>query len=243
MGSRSNLHLCHWYILPAESIRTMHPIDENEAETPELVRSTAEPILVPNPGRFVLFPIKYPSVWEYYKRHLASFWTADEIDFSQDRKHFGSLSPDERFFISHILAFFAASDGIVNENIAANFICEVQIPEARAFYTVQEMMETVHSETYSLLIDTYIEEKTEKDRLFNAIRNFEAIKLKSEWALSWMNRDRSFGERLVAFACVEVRPPVLTLTRIFLHVLLLIVGHKQKNRAFTSQAHSPVFFG
>ncbi len=166
---------------------------------------SSEPLLKPNHQRFVIFPIKFPSVWEYYKKHIASFWTADEIDFSQDRKHFESLTDDERYFISHVLAFFAASDGIVNENLAINFITEVQVPEARAFYTVQEMMETVHSETYSLLIDTYIEDKEEKLRLFNAIENFSAIKSKSEWALSWMNRERSFAERLVAFSCVEVR--------------------------------------
>lgn len=165
--------------------------------------SVVEPILSPDSSRFVMFPIQYQSVWEFYKKHLASFWTADEISFSEDVKHFEKLSDDEQFFIKHVLAFFAASDGIVNENLAINFIEEVQVPEARAFYTVQQMMETVHSETYSLLIDTYVTDSEEKLRLFNAIENFDAIKLKAEWALNWMNRERTFAERLVAFACVE----------------------------------------
>ena len=162
-----------------------------------------EPILQPNPHRYVLFPIKYASVFEYYKKHVASFWTAEEISFQEDLVHFQKLSADERYFVSHILAFFAASDGIVCENIQVNFASEVQIPEARAFYAMQELAETIHSETYSLLIDTYITDPDEKLRLFQAIENFPAIKKKAEWAMKWMNSQRSFAERLVAFAAVE----------------------------------------
>ena len=162
-----------------------------------------EPILQPNPHRYVLFPIKYGSVFEYYKKHVASFWTAEEISFQEDLVHFQKLSADERYFVSHILAFFAASDGIVCENIQVNFASEVQIPEARAFYAMQELAETIHSETYSLLIDTYITDPDEKLRLFQAIENFPAIKKKAEWAMKWMNSQRSFAERLVAFAAVE----------------------------------------
>ena len=162
-----------------------------------------EPILQSNPHRYVLFPIKYASVFEYYKKHVASFWTAEEISFQEDLVHFQKLSADERYFVSHILAFFAASDGIVCENIQVNFASEVQIPEARAFYAMQELAETIHSETYSLLIDTYITDPDEKLRLFQAIENFPAIKKKAEWAMKWMNSQRSFAERLVAFAAVE----------------------------------------
>ncbi len=163
-----------------------------------------EPILKPHdPSRFVLFPVQYHSVFEFYKKHLASFWTAEEISFSEDIKHFESLTEDERFFIKHVLAFFAASDGIVNENLSTNFASEVQIPEARAFYSMQGLAETVHSETYSLLIDTYVSDADEKMNLFRAIENFSAIKDKAEWALHWMNRERPFPERIVAFACVE----------------------------------------
>jgi ribonucleoside-diphosphate reductase beta chain len=162
-----------------------------------------EPILQPNPYRYVLFPIKYASVFEYYKKHVASFWTAEEISFQEDLVHFQKLSEDERYFVSHILAFFAASDGIVCENIQVNFASEVQIPEARAFYAMQELAETIHSETYSLLIDTYITDSDEKLRLFQAIENFPAIKKKAEWAMKWMGSQRSFAERLVAFAAVE----------------------------------------
>ena len=165
--------------------------------------SDTEPFLTPNPFRYVLFPIQYQSIFDFYKRHLASFWTAEEIDFSQDLRHFDKLTADEKFFILHILAFFAASDGIVNENLATNFITEVQVPEARAFWTCQELAETIHSETYSLLIDTYVKDADEKLKLFHAIENFPAIKNKAEWAINWMNKERTFPERLVAFCAVE----------------------------------------
>lgn len=155
-----------------------------------------------NKDRFVLLPINYPAIWEQYKRHEASFWTAEEIDLSSDLKDWASLNDGERHFISHVLAFFAASDGIVNENLAVNFMSEVQIPEARCFYGFQIMMENIHSETYALLIDTYIKDPVEKDRLFHAIDTVPAVKKKAEWALRWIENG-TFAQRLVAFAAVE----------------------------------------
>jgi len=156
-----------------------------------------------NPGRWVMFPIKHPAVWEMYKKHEASFWTAEEIDLSQDTKDWESLNDHERHFIKHVLAFFAASDGIVLENLAAQFSTEVQIPEARAFYGFQIAMENIHSETYSLLIEQYIRDPAEKDKVFNAIQTMPAVKEKAQWAIQWMNRQNSFAERVVAFAAVE----------------------------------------
>lgn len=161
-----------------------------------------ELLLKENKDRFVLLPIKYPAIWEMYKKSEASFWTAEEIDLSDDQKHWDNLNSGERHFISHILAFFAASDGIVNENLAVNFMSEVQIPEARCFYGFQIMMENIHSETYALLIDTYVKDPEEKDRLFHAIETVPAVKKKAEWALRWIEGG-NFAERLVAFAAVE----------------------------------------
>ncbi|MEX6691155.1 ribonucleoside-diphosphate reductase small subunit [Danxiaibacter flavus] len=161
-----------------------------------------ELLLQENKERFVLLPIKYPAIWEMYKKHEASFWTAEEIDLSQDLKDWDSMNEGEQHFIKHILAFFAASDGIVNENLAVNFMSEVQIPEARCFYGFQIMMENIHSETYALLIDTYIKDATEKARLFNAIETVPCVKQKAEWALRWISNG-TFAERLVAFAAVE----------------------------------------
>jgi ribonucleoside-diphosphate reductase beta chain len=161
-----------------------------------------EPILQENPNRFVLFPIQHDKVWQMYKQAEASFWTAEEIDLSQDQKDWENLNDGERHFISHVLAFFAASDGIVNENLAVNFMQEVQIPEARCFYGFQIMMENIHAETYSLLIDTYIKKQSEKDYLFNALETVPCVKKKGEWALKWINSDK-FVERLIAFAAVE----------------------------------------
>ncbi len=161
-----------------------------------------EILLKDNKDRFVLLPINYPAIWEQYKRHEASFWTAEEIDLSSDLKDWASLNDGERHFISHVLAFFAASDGIVNENLAVNFMSEVQIPEARCFYGFQIMMENIHSETYALLIDTYVKDPAEKDRLFHAIETVPAVKRKAEWALRWIENG-SFAQRLVAFAAVE----------------------------------------
>jgi ribonucleoside-diphosphate reductase beta chain len=159
-----------------------------------------EPILKDNPNRFVIFPIQYPDIWEMYKKQQASFWTAEEIDLKDDR--FEELTPQEQHYIKHILAFFAASDGIVNENLAENFLSEVQYPEAKFFYGFQVMMENIHSETYSLLIDTYVKDPKEKDILFKAIEHFPAIKKKADWALRWVESE-SFAERLIAFAAVE----------------------------------------
>ena len=161
-----------------------------------------EILLEENKERFVLFPIKYPKIWEMYKKHEASFWTAEEIDLSPDLKDWVRLNDGERHFISHVLAFFAASDGIVNENLAVNFMQEVQLPEARCFYGFQIMMENIHSETYSLLIDTYIKDSSEKHRLLNAIDTIDCVKKKAEWALRWISNG-SFAERLIAFAAVE----------------------------------------
>lgn len=163
---------------------------------------TQEPLLTENNDRFVIFPIKHDDIWQYYKNAEASFWTAEEIDLSQDLKDWANLSDNERHFISHILAFFAASDGIVNENLAVNFLSEVQYAEAKFFYGFQVMIENIHSETYSLLIDTYIKDQAEKARLFTALDSIDCVKKKGEWALKWIESD-SFVERLIAFAAVE----------------------------------------
>ncbi|MCB0705677.1 MAG: ribonucleotide-diphosphate reductase subunit beta [Saprospiraceae bacterium] len=162
-----------------------------------------EPILQENPNRFVLFPIQHDDIWAFYKQSEACFWTAEEIDLSQDMTDWNDkLSDNERHFIKHVLAFFAASDGIVNENLAENFVSEVQYTEAKFFYGFQIMMENIHSETYSLLIDTYIKDPKEKDYLFNAIDNLDCVKKKADWALRWIDNG-SFQERLIAFAAVE----------------------------------------
>ncbi|MFN5306053.1 MAG: ribonucleoside-diphosphate reductase small subunit [Bacteroidota bacterium] len=164
---------------------------------------TNEPILQDNKERFVLFPIKHHDMWQMYKKAEASFWTAEEIDLGQDLTDWNTkLTDDERYFIKHVLAFFAASDGIVNENLAVNFMQEVQYPEARCFYGYQIMIENIHSETYSLLIDTYIKDPAEKNKLFNAIETVPCVTQKAEWALRWISNG-NFNERLVAFAAVE----------------------------------------
>lgn len=162
-----------------------------------------EKILQENPGRFVLFPIQHHDLWKLYKQQEACFWTAEEIDLAQDISDWENrLNDDEKHFVKHVLAFFAASDGIVNENLAENFVNEVQYTEAKFFYGFQIMMENIHSETYSLLIDTYIKDKEEQNKLFNAIDTIPAIKKKAEWAIKWIESD-SFVERLIAFAAVE----------------------------------------
>ena len=162
-----------------------------------------EPILQENKDRFVIFPIQHHDLWEWYKKSEASMWTAEEIDLHQDITDWtNKLTDDERYFIKHVLAFFAASDGIVNENLAENFVNEVQYSEAKFFYGFQIMMENIHSETYSLLIDTYVKDEKEKAMLFNAIETFPAIKKKADWALKWIDSP-SFAERLIAFAAVE----------------------------------------
>lgn len=162
-----------------------------------------EKILQENKDRFVLFPIQYHDIWEMYKKAESSFWTAEEIDLMQDLQDWNNkLNEDEKHFIKHVLAFFAASDGIVNENLAVNFLREVQFPEARCFYGFQVMIENIHSETYSLLIDTYIKDSDEKNKLFHAIETVPCVGKKAEWALRWINNG-SFVERLIAFAAVE----------------------------------------
>ncbi|MCL4117453.1 UNVERIFIED_CONTAM: hypothetical protein GTU68_034411 [Idotea baltica] len=162
-----------------------------------------EPILKENPNRFVLFPIEHDDIWAFYKKSEASFWTAEEIDLHQDISDWSNkLNDNERHFIKHVLAFFAASDGIVNENLAENMVSEVQYTEAKFFYGFQIMMENIHSETYSLLIDTYIQDTKEKSYLLNAIETLDCVKKKAEWAFRWIENG-SFAERLIAFAVVE----------------------------------------
>jgi len=174
-------------------------IDNNKASfDPSL-----EPLLKDNPRRFVVLPIMFPDIWQMYKKAEASFWTAEEVDLSKDLADWDSLKRDERHFISHVLAFFAASDGIVNENLVENFSVEVQVTEARCFYGFQVAIENVHSEMYSLLIDMYIKDAAEKDRLFNAIETLPCVKKKADWAFKWMHCDRPFPERVIAFASVE----------------------------------------
>tara|TARA_B100000405_G_scaffold79264_1_gene54884 strand:- start:2653 stop:3579 length:927 start_codon:yes stop_codon:yes gene_type:complete len=179
-------------------------MNELEKSAAQLNLDADEPILKKNPDRFVIFPIKYPKVWTMYKKAQASFWTAEEIDLATDIKEWDEkLNDQERHFISHVLAFFAASDGIVNENLVERFCAEVQLPEARSFYGFQIAIENIHSETYSLLIDTLVKDKTEKDRLFNALETIPCVRKKADWALRWITESRRFAERLVAFAVVE----------------------------------------
>ncbi|KAM3358022.1 ribonucleoside-diphosphate reductase small chain A isoform X3 [Capsicum galapagoense] len=162
-----------------------------------------EPILKEQPQKYCTFPITYPQLWEMYKKAQASFWTAEEVDLSQDLQQWEGLSESEKHFISHVLAFFAASDGIVLENLAARFLNDVQIQEARAFYGFQIAMENIHSEMYSLLLETYIKDSRQKNKLFNAIESIPCVSQKAKWALNWIQSSSSFAERLVAFACVE----------------------------------------
>ena len=161
-----------------------------------------EKILLDNPDRFVIFPIQYDDIWEFYKTHQAAFWTAEEVDLSGDIRDWEKLSDNEKYFIKNVLSFFAASDGIVNENLAENFVKEVQYPEAKFFYGFQLMMENIHSLMYSLLIDTYVSDPKEKDECFHAIDRLPAVQKKATWALNWI-KNSTFQERLVAFAAVE----------------------------------------
>lgn len=164
----------------------------------------SDPLLAANPNRFVVFPIEYPEVWAMYKKAMASFWTTDEVDLSKDIAQWPKLTDNERHFIKHVLAFFAASDGIVNENLVERFMSEVQMTEARCFLGFQVMIENVHSEMYSQLIDTFITDAAEKMKCLRAIEHFPAIKKKADWALNWAkDEDSSFGARIVAFAAVE----------------------------------------
>ena len=167
-------------------------------------KNNLEPLLTPDENRFVMFPIKYEDIWSMYQKQVDCFWRPEEIDLSKDSSHWDALNKDEQYFISMILAFFAASDGIVLENLAQRFMSDVQVSEARAFYGFQIAMENIHSNTYSNLIETYIKDKEEKSKLFNAISNYPCIKKKSDWAQKWIHDNRSsFATRLVAFACVE----------------------------------------
>ena len=167
-------------------------------------KNNLEPLLTPDENRFVMFPIKYEDIWSMYQKQVDCFWRPEEIDLSKDLSHWDALDKDEQYFISMILAFFAASDGIVLENLAQRFMSDVQVSEARAFYGFQIAMENIHSNTYSNLIETYIKDKEEKNKLFNAISNYPCIKKKSDWAQKWIHDNRSsFATRLVAFACVE----------------------------------------
>jgi ribonucleoside-diphosphate reductase subunit M2 len=181
--------------------QAMAPLSVVSKKYCELEKS--DPLLKENPHRWVMFPIQYPAVREMYKKHEASFWTAEEIDLSQDTKDWDNLTDPEKHFVKHVLAFFAASDGIVLENLAAQFSTDVQIPEARAFYGFQMAMENIHSETYSLLIEQYIRDPAEKAELFNAIETMPAVREKAEWAIQWMQKENSFAERIIAFAAVE----------------------------------------
>jgi ribonucleoside-diphosphate reductase subunit M2 len=165
---------------------------------------STEPLLAPDDNRFVMFPIKYEDIWEMYKKQVDCFWRPEEIDLSKDLTHWDTLNDDEKYFISMILAFFAGSDGIVLENLASRFMNDVQVSEARAFYGFQIAMENIHSHTYSILIETYIKDKEQKNKLFNAIQHYPCIKKKSDWAQKWIHDNRSsFATRLVAFACIE----------------------------------------
>lgn len=196
--------------MPIVGIPDIEDQDAPEDKTPTVAptikpEEAYEPLLQENPQRFVLFPIKYHEIWQMYKKAEASFWTAEEIDLSKDIHDWNKrLNNDERFFISHVLAFFAASDGIVNENLVERFSGEVQVPEARCFYGFQIMMENIHSETYSLLIDTYISEPKQRTYLLNAIDNIPCVRKKADWALRWISdKNSTFASRLVAFAAVE----------------------------------------
>ena len=184
-----------------EHSNTNAPADGFEVD---LSQEHLEPMLQENLDRFVLFPIQHSDIWEMYKQQMACFWTAEEIDLAEDLKDWQELNNDEQHFLKHILAFFAASDGIVNENLGVNFSNEVCWPEARCFYGFQTMMENIHAETYSLLIDTYIKDEKEKDHLFKALETVPSVKRKGDWAMRWLSRKKgSFAERLVAFAAVE----------------------------------------
>ena len=180
---------------PLKAAATKNPLKESEKD---------EPLLRENPKRFVILPIEYDSIWKMYKKAEASFWTAEEVDLSKDTKDWEGLKSDEKHFIKHVLAFFAASDGIVNENLVERFMSEVQVPEARCFYGFQIAIENIHSEMYSLLIDTYVKDAEEKDKLFNAVETVPAVKKKADWALQWINSENaSYAERVIAYACVE----------------------------------------
>lgn len=201
---KSPSHKARKHSVGAE-VDALPPLDSTENTVTATAAVVEEPMLKENPNRFVIFPIEHADVWAMYKKHMSVFWIPEEIDLSKDTRDWQEkLNDNERHFIKHILAFFAASDGIVQENLANRFMREIQIPEARFFYSCQSLMESVHSETYSLLIDTYIENKQEKLDTLRAIQTIPVIGKKAEWALQWIdNKDASFATRLLAFAVVE----------------------------------------
>ncbi|CAJ0967807.1 unnamed protein product [Ranitomeya imitator] len=207
LGDKENTppSLSNTRILASKTARKIFQEAETELVVkPKQQRIEDEPLLRENPHRFVIFPIKYHDIWQMYKKAEASFWTAEEVDLSKDLQHWESLKDEERFFISHVLAFFAASDGIVNENLVERFSQEVQVTEARCFYGFQIAMENIHSEMYSLLIDTYIKDSKEREFLFNAIETLPCVKKKADWAMRWIgDKQSTYGERIVAFAAVE----------------------------------------
>ncbi|XP_005101522.1 ribonucleoside-diphosphate reductase small chain [Aplysia californica] len=186
-------------------VQSLNILDEKPSKPVADVKAKeVEPLLKDNPRRFVVFPIEYHDIWQMYKKAEASFWTAEEVDLSKDLAHWEELKSEEKHFISHVLAFFAASDGIVNENLVERFSKEVQVTEARCFYGFQIAMENIHSEMYSLLIDTYIKDPKERDFLFNAIETLPCVREKADWAIKWIGDDSSpYAERVVAFAAVE----------------------------------------
>ncbi|XP_037382805.1 ribonucleoside-diphosphate reductase subunit M2 [Talpa occidentalis] len=191
-------------ILASKTARRIFPEPAEQVGAAPAPSRETEPLLKENPRRFVVFPIQYHDIWQMYKKAEASFWTAEEVDLSKDIQHWETLKPSERHFISHVLAFFAASDGIVNENLVERFSQEVQITEARCFYGFQIAMENIHSEMYSLLIDTYIKDSEQREHLFNAIETMPCVKKKADWALRWIgDKEATYGERVVAFAAVE----------------------------------------
>merc|ERR1719183_154246 len=187
-------------MMPVQNAKRARP---DEAILAVKALEKKEPLLAENEQRFVLFPLQYQDIWKMYKQAEASFWTAEEVDLSCDKNDWDSLSGDEKHFVKHVLAFFAASDGIVLENLAGRFMTDVQVPEARCFYGFQIAIENIHSEMYSLLIDTYIQDEKEKDRLFRATETMPVVAKKADWALKWISSDASFAERLVGFAAVE----------------------------------------
>ncbi|KAJ1530465.1 hypothetical protein ONE63_005364 [Megalurothrips usitatus] len=187
-----------------ENVTKKTPAKDTLAKRRAAFNVELEPLLKENPRRFVIFPIVYHDIWAMYKKAEASFWNAEEVDLSKDRADWEKLTADEKHFISHVLAFFAASDGIVNENLVERFSQEVQVTEARCFYGFQIAMENVHSEMYSLLIDTYISSSSERDFLFNAVETLPCVKKKADWALKWIaHESATFAERVIAFAAVE----------------------------------------
>eukprot|EP00092_Neocalanus_flemingeri_P014468 GFUD01015612.1.p1 GENE.GFUD01015612.1~~GFUD01015612.1.p1 ORF type:complete len:363 (-),score=91.46 GFUD01015612.1:164-1252(-) len=203
LTSIENLNICNKGNL--KHVKNKHVVKNVNPKGKEFKEEQVkEPLLEENPRRFVILPIQYSDIWQMYKKAVASFWTVEEVDLSKDLVHWDKLKVGEKHFISHILAFFAASDGIVNENLVERFMMEVQVPEARCFYGFQIAIENIHSEMYSLLIDTYIKDPVERDHLFNAIQTILPVKTKADWALRWINSDEaSYAERVVAFACVE----------------------------------------